>query len=166
MGIKLSTGLRNHLLDTGSFKSAFATAVAGDHDAAGEGSKILIFGGTVPASADDATTGATLLCTIHNQTGSQSGNYDLCFEAAASGTLAKETNDTWDGEIVATGTATFFRMVSQADAGTASSTTLPRIQGAISADGTAPGVLSITSLVDNDSNRQAIEYFYISVPAG
>ena len=50
--MKRSTGLRNYMLATGSFKQAI------------EGSVLSIYAGPVPPTADAPITGATLLCTI------------------------------------------------------------------------------------------------------
>lgn len=47
-----STGLRNHLLATGSLKDGL------------DGGVIRLYSGTVPASADDSIGAAVLLCTV------------------------------------------------------------------------------------------------------
>jgi hypothetical protein len=56
MSVKLSTGLRNFMLDEGSFRKAF------------EDSLIKIYSGTAPAEADDIATG-TLLVTFTKASG-------------------------------------------------------------------------------------------------
>lgn len=56
MALRISTGLRNHLLSGGSLKAAL------------QGGRIEIYTGTQPASADDAATG-TLLVTITDASG-------------------------------------------------------------------------------------------------
>ena len=73
MTVKSSTGLRNHLMGTGSFKSGMS------------GGSIRIFAGPAPADADAAETG-TLLCVVTNN-GTGTG---LTFAAAAAnGVLPK-----------------------------------------------------------------------------
>ncbi|MBY4612102.1 hypothetical protein K6M90_31490, partial [Rhizobium sp. 9T] len=114
MSIKLSTGLVNAMLASGSVKSIF--------DA---GSEIRVYAGAVPADADAAIGGATLLVTIKN------GSSGITFEATPSaGVLEKNASETWSGTNVATGTPTFYRHVLTADDGTLS-TTAPRYQGTV-----------------------------------
>ena len=112
MTVKSSTGLRNHLMDTGSFKSGMS------------GGSIRIFAGPAPADADAAETG-TLLCVVTNN-GTGTG---LTFAAAATaGVLPKASGEVWLGNNVASGTATHYRLVAPGDTGTAS-TTEARQQG-------------------------------------
>jgi len=126
--MKRSIALRNYLLATGSLKAALA------------GGELRIFGGTVPADANAATTGATLLCTLLD---AGSGiNFDT---AAAGGVLSKDPGETWTGINAAGGVATFFRHVLSADANDASTTAL-RIQGTIATAG-ADMVLGNTTLI-------------------
>lgn len=118
MSIKLSTGLVNALLVSGSLKSIF--------DA---GSEIRVYGGTVPADADAAIGGATLLVVIKN------GVSGITFEATPdNGILQKNASETWGGTNVATGTPTFYRHVLTADDGTLS-TSAPRYQGTVAVAG-------------------------------
>lgn len=141
MPLRLSTGLVNKLMDTGSFKSVFENTGAGG-DA---GFLIDVYSGTQPTAADDASAG-TLLVTI-----SAGGAGTGCtFEASAgsnAGELEKNAGETWTGTAVATGTAGWFRLRRKADAGTASSTSEPRVDGAISTSGAQMnlGSLSITT---------------------
>lgn len=145
--MKISTGLRNAMLDTASLKGAMTGAL------------IYIYGGTVPAAANDADTGATLLCTI--STGGD-GTTALALEAAAAaGVITKENDDTWSGTVDTSGTATFFRMKLPADDGS-SSTTFKRIQGTIGLAGEDMN-LSSTSLVA--AATQTIDYFSVALPA-
>lgn len=119
MSEKMSTGLCNKLLDTGSLKSIFNLGF------------LKIYAGSAPATADAATTG-TLLCTVSNN----STGTGLTFDAsAASGTLPKNSGETWSGTNGATGTATHYRLVAVGDTG-ALSTTEARIQGTIGTGGT------------------------------
>jgi hypothetical protein len=61
MSFKLSTGLRNYMLATGSLRKAFENGV------------LKIYSGSAPTSADDAENGV-LLCTISKASGAVSAN--------------------------------------------------------------------------------------------
>jgi hypothetical protein len=131
MATRLSTGLVNKLMDTGSFKTTFA------------GCFIDIYSGAQPAAADDAASG-TKLVTLYSD-GTTTG---LTMEASATdGILEKNASETWSGTAVATGTAGWFRMRQAGDTGTASSTTMARVDGSISTSGAQMnlGSLTITS---------------------
>lgn len=143
MTLKASTGLRTAMLDTGSLVDAFTTPV------------ILIYGGTVPASADATVGSATLLSTI---TGPSSA--ELEFDAASAGSLPKAAAQAWAGVNAATGTATFFRLVSAADDALAS-TIEPRLQGTC---GTAGADLNMTSVNLTSGATQTIDAATITLP--
>jgi hypothetical protein len=145
MALKLSTGLRGKLMDTGSLKSIFA------------GGLIKIYAGAAPADADAAATG-TLLCTISLAGAGTGINFDT---AAVAGILSKAPAETWSGTNVATGTASHFRHVAAGDTG-ALSTTQARIQGSIATVG-ADMNLSSVSLVNGAG--QTVDYYSVTVPA-
>lgn len=113
MSLKISTGLRDHLLVTGSFKSAV------------DGGVIRVYNGAVPATADAALSGNTLLVTISNNSAGTGITMDA---ASASGVLGKNPAEVWSGDPVANGTATFYRYSPLVDDGTLS-TTIKRVQG-------------------------------------
>jgi hypothetical protein len=104
-------------------------------------SKILIYSGSQPASADDAPSG-TLLCEI---TTAGSGNFDLEFDEATSGYITKKLTATWSGTVQNTGTAGWFRLITYGDS-MASSTDDCRIDGAIATSG-AELVMADTALI-------------------
>lgn len=143
MTLKVSTGLRNSMLGTGSLVGAFTTP------------KIMIYAGAVPATADAALGGATLLSTITGPSAAA-----LAFDAASGGSLPKAAAQTWSGVNVATGTATFFRLVSAADDGLAS-TTEPRLQGTC---GTAGADLNMSSVNLTSGATQTIDAATITLP--
>lgn len=89
-------------------------------------SKLCIYSGTQPGSADDTPTGVKLV----EITVAGSGNFDLEFDEASNGAITKVPNATWSGQATATGTAGYFRLITHGDS-TASSTTDCRIDGAI-----------------------------------
>jgi len=146
--MKRSTGFRNYILATGSAKAAL------------DGKVIKIYGGTVPASADDAIGSATLLSTI---TLNNDGATGLTMATTpTSGQLTKNTSEVWSGDIVASGNASFFRMETLADAG-GTSTTAVRIQGTI---GLADADMLFSTLVMTSGNLKEIRQFVLSIPAG
>lgn len=144
MTIKTSTGLRNKMLDTGSFKATFATA------------KIMIYSGAVPADADAAVTGA-LLATITGPTAAA-----LIWDtAAASGVLAKSAGQVWSGTVSGTtAAATYYRLVDTADA-TTLSTTAARVQGTVASAG---GDLNLSNTTLTNGATQTIDYYTIALP--
>lgn len=88
----------------------------------------------------------------------------LQFDEAASGGIAIPSGATWQGTNLATGTASYFRLLQIVDADTAEDTTFiyPRIQGSISTSGADMNLTSI-SLVDDAPT--IITEFSITVPA-
>lgn len=145
MSFKVSTGLRNSMLTDDSFAGLMIN------------SKLRIYSGPVPTSADAVLSGATLLCEISdNNTGGP-----LSFEATAvDGALSKLSSQVWSGECVSSGTASFYRLVDNADDGTAS-TTAARVQGSIGVAG-ADMNISNPSLVS--LALQPVDYFSVALP--
>lgn len=143
--MKASTGLRNHMLASGSLKGAL------------DGGEIRIYAGTVPATADAAIGSATLLCTITLEGGATGITFAA---AAADGVLQKNASEEWSGTNADSGTATFFRHVIDSDDGSASTTAL-RIQGTVNTVG-ADLNLSSTSLVA--AAEQTIDYYSVAIP--
>jgi len=145
MTLKASTGLRDKLLVTDCLKAIM------------DGGKINIYGGAVPATADDALGSATLLCAITlNSTGT-----GITFDTTAvNGVLAKTPSEVWSGVNVASGTATFYRHVAAGDTG-ALSTTQPRIQGEI---GTAGKEINLSSVNLVAGQTRPLDYYSVSIP--
>lgn len=146
MTLKVSTGLRNGLLATGSVKSQL------------DGGFIKIYAGAVPADADAALGAATLLCTISLNSTGTGINFDT---AAAGGTLAKAPAQVWSGVNVAAGTATFYRHVASTDTGGAS-TTEPRIQGAVAVAGAE---MNLSSVALTNGATQTLDYYTVTQPS-
>ena len=92
------------------------------------GMELRIYAGTLPADADAAIGGATLLVTIKN------GASALTWDNPAGGIISKPAGETWSGTAVATNTATFGRFVAAADTDTLSTTDV-RIQGDVATIG-------------------------------
>lgn len=143
---KQSTGLRDYMLATGSFKAAL------------DGGFIKLYAGTVPSSANDSLGGATLLCTISNN----STATGLTLEAVpVGGVITKTIAEVWSGVNVASGTASFFRFVTAADDGTLS-TTQRRWQGTVGVAGFDMNI-SDTALVS--AAPQLIDYATFALPS-
>lgn len=111
--INSSTGLRSSMLAGPGVKPTL------------DGGEIRIYSGIRPATADDSLGAAVLLCTVR-----LNGTHGIAFDDSTTGILVKPTGAEWTGDNVASGTATFFRIVQSADTG-AASTSAPRIQGAV-----------------------------------
>jgi hypothetical protein len=112
MALKLSTGMRNHLLDGGPLKDALASG------------SITVYEGTPPATADEPPNG-TLLATVS----------PVSLGFAENGVISKDQNETWLDTVVADGTAQYFRFCQFDDTGLFSSTD-KRIQGTCGTVGT------------------------------
>ena len=145
--MKRSTGFRNYLLATGSAKAAL------------DGKVIKVYSGTAPATADDTLGAAVLLCTISVD---GTGTGVTMAATASGGQLTKNSSEVWKGTIGTSGTASFFRMETAADAG-GLSTTAVRLQGNIALDGADLNFASIDLVAGNE--RQ-INYFTVSISAG
>lgn len=148
MALKVSTGLRNGMLTTGSLQDQLAAGF------------VKIYGGTVPTSADAALDigGAhTLLCTISN---ASSGTGINLADAAVAGIVTKNTGEVWSGVNAASGTATFYRHVGSADTGVLS-TTEPRIQGTVALAGAD---MNFSSVALSSGATQTIDYYTIALP--
>jgi len=148
MALKASTGLRNTILDTGSFKATMALGF------------INIYSGIEPTDADNAIGSAganTLLCTISID-GLGTG---LSMDASAStGILSKIPADIWKGTNAASGTATFYRHVAVADTGTLS-TTEARLQGSIAV---ANAEMNFTSTTLSSGADQLVDFYSVAFP--
>ena len=145
MTAKASTGLRNALLDTGPFRTVMNLSF------------LKIYAGTEPADADASLGGATLLCTISNN-GSATG---LTFAASASGgVLTKTLAEIWSGNNVASGNATFYRLVGASDDGSAS-LTQPRVQGTV---GVAGADLNLSNVALVSGAPQSIDSYNVALP--
>ena len=146
MAFQVSTGLRDYMLDTGSFKAAMDLGF------------LKIYEGAVPADADASLGAAGLLCTL-SVDGLGTG---LTWETnAISGVLSKTTAETWQGTNTDSGTASFFRFVTASDTG-ASSTTEMRIQGTVGLVGAELNLSSVTLTV---SAVQTVNNFNVALPS-
>lgn len=114
-----------------SLSTAAATAMAAAVKAGLDGGLLKIFSGPVPANAEAAIDGASVVLAVITEDGD--GSTGLTFDVPTTGTLSKAAAETWTclGADVVSGTATFWRFCEDGDAGTALSTTALRIQGLV-----------------------------------
>lgn len=146
MTLSVSTGLRNKMLDTGSFRSRM------------NGGFLKIYAGTVPADADQSIGSATLLRTLTVNGDDVTG---LSWAASASGGTLGKATEVWTDTDTAGGTATFFRFVKTGDTGTLS-TTEERLQGTCGLTPPADLVMTSTTIASNAPTN--VDYFTIALP--
>jgi hypothetical protein len=145
MSLKTSTGVRNGILTTSSLKALLDTG------------KLYIYGGAIPAAADDSIGSATLLLTVSLS----SGGTGITFATpAVAGVLSKNAGETWSGVVATGGTATFFRWKMTGDTDALSTTAL-RLQGIVAAVG---GDINLTSTLLVAAATQTIDFFQIGQP--
>lgn len=151
-----STALRNFLANGGSYFSAFDSLAV-----------IKIYSGTVPANADAALGGATLLCTVTKAGGTTFVADCLHFEATPiAGVLSKLASETWKSLAAnnTNGSPTFGRMVIQSsDTGALVTVTERRIQFTVGSG--AAEANTGTGLVSSSVDYE-FTFATLSLPAG
>lgn len=147
MAVRLSTGLRNFLCAEGSLRDAL------------QGKVLKLYSGPVPATANSAIPGDSVLLCVISTGGSGAG---LNWEGdPQSGALAKSASDSWEGLALEDGTATYYRLCTDADDGESSSVAV-RLQGSVAAI-YADLLLSQPTL--SQGAVQRIGEFFITIPA-
>ena len=142
--IKISTGLADAMMnDTG------ATAALNNAEL-----ELRIFSGPEPLTADAALANETLLVTIQ-----VNGGGGMQFAFANEGTIMKDIDQSWLGNVIATGTPTYYRLCPMNDDNTAS-TTAVRVQGSVGATGDLK--LGTTTLATG--NPQSIDFYQLRLP--
>jgi hypothetical protein len=153
--MKVSTGLRNHLL------------TGGDLEAGINGGVIRMYGSTVsqaaadglvPATADAAIGSATLLVTISNNGGGTGINMDT---SPSGGVLSKASAEVWKGEMVASGYFSFCRFSALGDAG-AESAVEKRLQLTV---GVLGKEVTVSSAYKPTGEDQRLDQFYLGIPS-
>jgi hypothetical protein len=144
MAIKVSSGLRNKMLVTGSFKATM------------DGGSLKIYSGTVPTDADQAATGTLLVTITNNSTGT-----GVTFATTATtGVVTKTVAEVWSGVVGTGGVASYYRLVATGDTA-ALSTTEARVQGLVS---TAGADLNMSSTTLVAAATQTIDYYSMALP--
>ena len=145
MSIKISTGFRDHMLQTGDLQSAL------------DGGVIRIYAGTEPATADAAISGPTLLCIISNN---DTGTGITMAASSSAGVLGKNASEVWSGTILANGTAAFYRFSPTTD-DLSLSTSIKRLQGSV---GLVGADLVFSSVAFVAPNLKSIDSFFLAIP--
>ena len=145
MSIQLSSGLRDHMLITGSFKSGL------------DGGVLKIYAGAMPATADADSSALTVLCTISLDA---TGTGITFGSTVTAGVLTKNTGEIWRGLIGSNGTATFLRFMSIGDTGTLS-TSAKRVQGTV---GVVGADLNFSNITFVSGNYKVIDSLNVTLP--
>ena len=175
--MKLSTGLVNAIMATGSFRSTL------------NGFELRVYSGAEPATADDAIGGAVLIgkydnggspatfsATADDGEGAtplleitvSSGSFTpgtptsgLNFAAPASGACAKAVGEVWSGAATSSGTAGWFRFYAN-DRTTGADTSHARFDGSVSTSGAQ---LNMSSTAITAGATTTIDSFVVTMPA-
>lgn len=148
MTIRLSTGLRNKMLDggaSGGIKGSFNLGFMN------------IYTGTQPASADSAATG-TLLGTVSVN----GGGTGVTFDAAAAGVIAKAAAETWRFTGLADGTAGWFRLWPAGGTPGGSSASEARLDGTVGTSGADANINNLNIVVGGVTT---VDSFTVTMPA-
>jgi hypothetical protein len=141
--MKFSTEVRRQQAVVGSLKSIL------------DGGVMRFYNGPVPASADSALSGNTLLLELKTSIG---GN--LTFDPNADGAVLKKAlSEIWTGDAVAAGNMTFCRYEKPADTGGAGTGEV-RVQATVG--GPAADITVSTTLIEVGETR-TLEYFAIEL---
>ena len=149
MTVRLSTALRNKMLDGG--------VGAGIKGALNLGF-IAIYSGPQPLTADSAATG-TLLGTVSIDGAGATG---LTFASSVAGTSSKTPAETWKFNGLAEGTAGWFRFYPAAGNPANSSTTEARIDGSIATSG---GDMNLTNISIALGIPNTVDVFQFTQPS-
>lgn len=147
MTTKASTGLRNHVLVSGSVRAALALGF------------LDFYSGPEPATADAPIDTATQkhLLRIYSD-GSSTG---INLAATAADGFVEKAAEAWTGTVIESGRATFFRLVGAADTN-GLSTTEPRLQGTVARAGAD---LNLADVEFDAGEPRSVNYFTIALPA-
>ena len=157
MALRLSTGLRNKLLEgTQGFSQLFDYGV------------IDIYSGSPPANADASESGVRLMritvgsatCGSGGTGGGTAGTAGLRFGTAANGILPKNS-DTWSGTGIANGEAGWYRLYETNLCFGTSSTSI-RIDGVVAV---SAGDLNMSDLTVAEGATVTLDSYQITMPA-
>ena len=142
--IKISTGLADAMMGNVGATAALNAASL----------ELRIFSGPEPLTANAALADETLLVAIQ-----VNGGGGMQFAFANEGTIMKDINQSWLGNVVATGTPTYYRLCPKTDDNSASMTKV-RVQGSVGATGDLK--LGTTTLATG--NPQSIDFYQLRLP--
>lgn len=142
--IKISTGLADAMMNDVGATAALNAAEL----------ELRIFSGPEPLTADAELANETLLVTIQ-----VNGGGGMQFAFANEGTIMKDIDQSWLGNVVATGTPTYYRLCPMSDDNTAS-TTAVRVQGSVG----VTGDLKLGTATLATGNPQSIDFYQLRLP--
>ena len=142
--IKISTGLADAMMGNVGATAALNAASL----------ELRIFSGPEPLTADAALADETLLVTIQ-----VNGGGGMQFAFTGEGTIMKDIDQSWLGNVIATGTPTYYRLCQKTDDNSAS-TTKVRVQGSVGSTGDLK--LGTTTLAMG--NPQSIDFYQLRLP--
>ena len=143
--IKISTGLADAMMGNVGATAALNAASM----------ELRIFSGPEPLTADAALANEVLLVKIEVQGGSAG----MRFTNTSGGVITKDIDQSWLGNVIATGTPTYYRLCPTSDGNTAS-TTAVRVQGSVGTTGDLK--LGTTTLATG--NPQSIDFYQLRLP--
>jgi hypothetical protein len=146
MTLRVSTGLRNALLDTAALKTAMDDFF------------VDVYTGTQPGSADTAPSGTKLLTYTVGNDGTTGGDWAA---SASSGALSKLSSQTLQATGLAEGAAGWFRIRLAGDLGT-TNTTDKRIDGSIAQSGSDMDMANLSVTV---GQIRTLDSLTITLPA-
>lgn len=147
--LSFSTGLRNGMLTSGSFKSLM------------DGCVLRLYSGPIPEGSCHADQPLSASNTLLLEVSVGGDGTPLSFQSPASGgAITKNLSETWTGDGLATGEPTFFRLVKPSDDGLASAL-LYRVQGTA---GTGNADLGLTSDLITENAPVRIGFTQIMLP--
>lgn len=150
--LRLSTGLRDALLGTQSFKDIFMDGV------------IYIYTGSQPTSADSAVQGTLLGKVTQDANAFSFGNAanGLEFGTPSDGAIAKASAENWQFEGLADGVAGWARLMGNANDDLGASTSLPRLDFSIGRTGADLNLSNTTIAI---GAIHTIDVFEYAIPA-
>lgn len=143
-----------------TLSSGMSLAVTTPIIAALNGGFMRIFSGTRPATSDLAETG-TLLGIVYTSGVSGAGLH----YSASGPTIFNKTGDRWVFTAVASGTATWFRLVTPSDTG-ATSTTQVRLDGSIGSSVAPADMVWVSPVVTSGAVYTIDSFIYLLQPVG
>ncbi len=142
--IKISTGLADAMMGNVGATAALNAASM----------ELRIFSGPEPLTADAALADETLLVTIQ-----VNGGGGMQFAFANEGTIMKDIDQSWLGNVLNTGVPTYYRLCQKTDDNSAS-TTKVRVQGSVG----VTGDLKLGTATLATGNPQSIDFYQLRLP--
>jgi len=151
MTIRLSTGLRDGMLNATGMKEAFTNGV------------LYLYTGAQPASADNAVSGTLLVIISKDEGAFAFGNASNGLNLAVpSGGVVAKNADNWLGNGITDGTIGWFRLMGNPADALGSSTSLPRLDGSVANSGAD---LNLGNIIVTAAAPFGVNTFSFTLPA-